>query len=136
MQKRGRDFVVRIEIDGDERKGLSKINGQKPETTWIEINTNQDSYDVKSNKKKWPVRDVEYVDEAGSGNREFFEAWDNNNEYHDVSYIVTDAHGSEIYRDILVDAEISDVHTPDYDAASPVPNTVTFKLGHYKPIRV
>lgn len=136
MQKRGRALKIRIEIDGVERPGLSKFNGLKPETSEAEVNTNQISYVIKSGKKLYPAIEGEYLDLPGSGNRAFMNAWDKNNEYHDVTYIVADGHGSEVDRILLPDCECFFAHYVDYDSGSPPINAIPFKIGHYEPVEI
>lgn len=136
MQKRGRALKIRIEIDGVERQGLNKWNGLKPETSELEVNTNQLSYVIKSGKTLYPAIEAEYLDLPGSGNRAFFEGWHLNNELHDVTYIVADGHGTEVERKLLPDCECFFAHYNDYDAGGPPINSIPIKIGHYEPVNI
>ena len=134
MQKRGRALRIQLEIDGEQRPGLNKIGGLKPENAEVEIAENGRKYFVKDGVITWPTIEGSYLDTDGSGNRSFFRDWLINNELKDVTYIVQDGHGTEVERILLPDCECMKADIPDYDAAGPGANMIDFKIGYYEPV--
>ena len=75
-------------------------------------------HEIKNGVKKFAPLDVTYKVERNSLTHKTFFNWFNDNEYHDVTLINTDATGAEVDRWILRDCEVSKFDERRYNASS------------------
>jgi hypothetical protein len=107
-------------VDGEEVPGLINIEEYVIEQAEVEIPSRDSIIPVKNGVTKIPAINAVYKISRNSLSLKKFQNWFENNEYHEVTLIRTDGAGQEFGRELWPNTELSKLHAPAYDAASPV----------------
>jgi hypothetical protein len=87
-------------VDGNELAGLINIEEYVVEQAEVEIPSRDGIVPVKNGVTKVPPINAVYKITRDSSTIKTLQNWFENNEYHDVTIIVTDATGQEIRREL------------------------------------
>lgn len=120
MQKNYLVKKVKVFFDGStEYQGLSESSSIKDAEALVDIPTYGRIFQVKSGVSKLEPLTFKFLISKGSNIPNFINNWKNNNEYHDVTIVETDATGTEIEKTSLRDCECHSIERSAYNAATP-----------------
>ena len=120
MQKNHMVKKIKLYFDGNtEYAGLAECSALKDVEGLVDVATFGRKYPVKDGVSRFEPITARYIIARGSNTANFFYNWKNNNEYHDVLVVKTDATGTEFDKVSLRDCECSSIEESAYNAATP-----------------
>ena len=130
MQKNYMVKKLKLVFDGNkEYAGLAECSELKDAEGLIDVPTYGRKIPVKDGISKFEPITAKYIITRGSDTMAFFRSWKDNNEYHDVTVISTDAVGTEVSKTSLRDCECSSIVESAYNAATPTEFSITVLIS-------
>ena len=118
MQANDLSKKTKVLVDGENIPGLVTTSDIKDEEGEIDVPTFGRKTKIKDGVKTFDPIELKYKVAKDTNTQKTFYDWFNNNEYHDVTIVHTDATGQEIDRWLLRDCECKKYAEGAYDAGA------------------